>query len=172
MAARGISVVNPRTEPALHIDDRAAHATPAPHIDDGAARAKAMGGAQSMGGAQAMGGVRVTQRFEGLLLLAAAIVAYFHLGFSGGVFAVLFLVPDLSLLGYLKGPRVGAIVYNLVHSTVGPLALAMVSLLALPALLPYALIWLAHIGMDRALGYGLKYAAGFRYTHLGLVGRR
>src|SRR5262245_22092899 len=117
-------------------------------------------------------GVRATLRTEGLLLLVAATAAYFHAGYGGLGFGLLFLLPDLSLLGYLAGPRLGALSYNTAHSTVGPLALAAAGVLAAHAVLPYALIWLAHIGMDRAFGYGLKYAAGFRFTHLGHIGKR
>jgi len=117
------------------------------------------------------GGVRATLRLEGLLLVAAATATYFHLGLSGAMFGVLFLAPDLALLGYLAGARPGALAYNTTHSTIGPLALGAVALLAAPAALPFALIWLAHIGLDRALGYGLKYATGFAFTHLGRVGR-
>ena len=69
------------------------------------------------------------------------------------------------------GPRIGAVVYNAFHSYVGPALLAAVCLLAgLSTAVP--LIWAAHIGFDRALGYGLKYASGFSDTHLGVIGRR
>ena len=115
--------------------------------------------------------MRATLRLEGLLLLVAACVAYFQLGFSGAAFAALFLVPDVSLIGYLRGPRVGAIVYNAGHAMIGPLAIGAIGVVAMPALVPYALIWLAHIGFDRALGYGLKYAGGFQLTHMGRIGR-
>jgi Domain of unknown function (DUF4260) len=73
----------------------------------------------------------------------------------------------LSLLGYAANPKIGSAVYNLVHTLSAPILLLGVALLApLPALEPYALIWLAHIGMDRMLGYGLKYPTRFRDTHL------
>ena len=116
------------------------------------------------------GGPKVLLRLEGLVLLGLALVAYHHVGLGWGWFAALFLVPDLSLLGYLAGARVGAIVYNTGHSTIGAAALTLVGL-QLPEVLPFAAIWFAHIGFDRALGYGLKYASGFRDTHLGKVGR-
>jgi hypothetical protein len=77
------------------------------------------------------------------------------------------------MLGYLAGPRVGAQVYNAAHTTVVPLALGLVGALAgLPVALAVALVWLAHIGIDRALGYGLKYPDAFGNTHLGSLGRR
>jgi hypothetical protein len=112
-------------------------------------------------------------RLEGLFLLAVSVVLYEQLRGGWGWFAALFLVPDLSLAGYLFGPQSGALVYNLGHSTLGPLLLALLGLLAgLPEVLPYALIWTAHIGFDRALGYGLKYGTAFGHTHLGPVGRQ
>ncbi|MEH2514132.1 hypothetical protein V1291_005486 [Nitrobacteraceae bacterium AZCC 1564] len=76
-------------------------------------------------------------------------------------------------LGYLAGPRVGAVVYNLAHDTCVPLLIVILGYIfaAHTYVLATALIWLAHIGFDRALGYGLKYQAGFSYTHLGRIGR-
>lgn len=118
------------------------------------------------------GGVRALLRFEGLCILAAAVFAYAKFGSGWGTFALFFLAPDLSFAGYLAGPRAGAIAYNLAHSLAGPLAvLAMGMLLTAPVAVTAAIIWLAHIGLDRALGYGLKYGAGFQFTHLGVIGR-
>ena len=118
------------------------------------------------------GGVRILLRLEGLTLFAGMTLLY---GFWGGpwwTYAVLFLAPDLSFLGYLAGPKVGAIVYNAAHSYMVPMALMTAGFgFAPPLLLSIAMIWLAHIGFDRALGYGLKYAAGFGFTHLGRIGR-
>lgn len=112
------------------------------------------------------------QRLEGAALVALAILAYARVEAGWLMFAVLFLVPDLSFLGYLAGPRIGAAVYNLAHSLIGPLLLAGVGLVGLnEAVLPIALIWTAHIGFDRVLGYGLKSPDGFGVTHLGLIGR-
>jgi hypothetical protein len=89
------------------------------------------------------------------------------------LFALLFFAPDLSFLAYFISPRIGAIAYNLVHTTLAPLALLALAIwLQNPASLSIALIWLAHIGADRALGYGLKYATDFSDTHLGRIGRR
>jgi hypothetical protein len=84
-----------------------------------------------------------------------------------------FFAPDLSMLGYLAGPRVGAILYNAAHSYVAPLALGALAIHA-PGRAPFALclLWLAHIGFDRALGYGLKYGSAFSDTHLGHIGRQ
>ena len=82
------------------------------------------------------------------------------------------VVPDLSFAAYLAGPRAGALVYNAAHSYLGPVMLMTTGLaLASPLVLSIAMIWLAHIGIDRALGYGLKYQAGFAFTHLGKIGK-
>jgi hypothetical protein len=112
-------------------------------------------------------------RAEALAVLAVVLVVYAAGAHGWSIFAALFLVPDLALLGYLAGPRAGAVAYNTAHSYVGPLALAALALAgAVPAALPYALIWTAHCALDRALGYGLKARDGFRFTHLGTIGRR
>jgi hypothetical protein len=93
-------------------------------------------------------------------------------GGSWWLYAILFLAPDLSFAGYLAGPRIGAIVYNAAHSYLTPIALMTTgSTLGSPLVLFIAMIWLAHIGFDRALGYGLKYATGFGFTHLGRIGK-
>lgn len=83
----------------------------------------------------------------------------------------LFLAPDLSMLAYLVNPRIGAAAYNFAHSYLAPVLLAALAMLQTPALLPYAILWIAHIGFDRALGYGLKYPDAFTSTHLGPIGR-
>jgi hypothetical protein len=118
------------------------------------------------------GGLRIVLRMEGLALFAGMAVLYALWGGSWWLFAILFLAPDLSFAAYLAGPKAGAIVYNAAHSLIGPIALMLAGFgTAEPLLLWIATIWLAHIGLDRALGYGLKYAAGFTFTHLGRIGR-
>ena len=118
------------------------------------------------------GGVRALLRLEGAVVLVASLAAYAQFGAGWGVFALWLLVPDLSLLGYLAGPRAGAALYNAAHSYVGPVALLALGVLAaMPWAVAGGLIWCAHIGLDRALGYGLKYASGFGHTHLGRIGR-
>jgi hypothetical protein len=115
---------------------------------------------------------RLILRGEGLVALGAAALGYQNLGASWGLFALLFLLPDLSLVAYLAGPRVGAFAYNAVHTYLAPAVLGTLSYAGLvPNAWPLCLIWVAHIGMDRSLGLGLKYSSGFRDTHLGAVGR-
>jgi hypothetical protein len=104
---------------------------------------------------------------EGAALLVASVVAYATRGDSWWLFGVLFLAPDLSTLGYLVNARVGATCYNAVHTEIGPAALLAVGSFApSPFLVSLALIWLAHIGFDRLLGFGLKYPTKFPDTHL------
>jgi hypothetical protein len=82
--------------------------------------------------------------------------------------AVLALAPDVSMVGYLAGPRIGSYAYNLLHTYVLPLALGGAGLwLGAPLATQVAAIWTGHIGADRLFGYGLKHASGFKSTHLG-----
>jgi hypothetical protein len=122
-------------------------------------------------GGSAAGFVRWTLRLEGAVALALSVALYAHGGFSWVWFGVLFLSPDLAMAGYFAGPRVGAFAYNFVHTYALALPLAAFGLLAgQPVALALGLIWTAHIGLDRALGYGLKYASRFGHTHLNLFG--
>ncbi len=101
-------------------------------------------------------------------MLGVLLAAYVWSGHSWWLFAALFLVPDLSMLAYFANARIGATIYNAVHSTIGPVLVGVGGLLLGYSLLPWlAVVWAAHIGFDRMLGYGLKYASGFKDTHLG-----
>jgi hypothetical protein len=117
------------------------------------------------------GGVRTVIRLEGLAILAVSCVLFAHLSGHWVLFAMLFLAPDLAFIVFFAGPRAGAFAYNLTHSLIGPAILALVGVGYLPGALPIALIWIAHIGFDRCIGYGLKYSSAFGDTHLGLMGR-
>jgi hypothetical protein len=118
------------------------------------------------------GGARILLRLEGLTLFVGMTLLYAVWDGSWWVYAILFLAPDLSFAAYLSGPRSGAIVYNAAHSYMVPVALMTTGFaLASPLVLSIAIIWMAHIGLDRALGYGLKYFAGFGFTHLGRIGK-
>jgi hypothetical protein len=105
---------------------------------------------------------------EGAAVLAVSVFAYHSDHGSWGLFAFLFLMPDVSMVGYLANAQIGAVVYNAVHTYLGPLLLGAYSVSTdhrTPLLL--ALIWVAHIGLDRMLGFGLKYPTEFKDTHLG-----
>lgn len=109
-------------------------------------------------------------RIEGLAALVASILLYARHDGSWLLFVVLPLSPDLSALGYLADKRVGATTYNIVHTYTLPVILGGAGLLGGSDLtISLALIWAAHIGMDRAVGYGLKYPSDFKDTHLSRV---
>lgn len=116
-----------------------------------------------------LGSVRFLLKLEGAAAFIAAIAAYAHMGGGWPMFLILFLVPDLSMAGYFLGRRVGAFAYNAVHNYLGPALLVAWAwpTQAGPTFYPLAAIWIAHIGLDRLLGFGLKYATGFKFTHLG-----
>ncbi len=117
------------------------------------------------------GSVLTLLRLEGLAVAAVSAVLYARTGASWWLFAALWLTPDLSMLGYLASSCWGARCYNAAHTYVVPGALAVCALLFnAPALLPFALIWVNHIGVDRLMG--LKYSDGFGWTHLGRLGKR
>ncbi|WP_407703060.1 DUF4260 domain-containing protein [Virgibacillus tibetensis] len=104
---------------------------------------------------------------EGMAVLLISIYFYAVSDFSWVLFFVLLLAPDLSMLGYLKHNQFGAVIYNVFHTYVFPIVLVLVGIsLLLPTLLAIGLIWFAHIGIDRSVGYGLKYPTAFKDTHL------
>ena len=118
------------------------------------------------------GAVRTWLRLEGLVAFVIGVALF---GASGGnwLFLIpLLLLPDVSAIGYLAGPRIGAITYNVVHNWVpGFVTLGIGVWLASPAIMLAAAILIAHVGMDRAVGYGLKLPTSFHDTHLGRMGR-
>lgn len=112
-------------------------------------------------------------RVESAIVFLAAIYLYRLSGEDWRLFLLLFLWPDLGMLGYLADPRVGAMTYNLVHVVTFPMALGVYAFAThRAAWLAFALIWLAHIELDRALGFGLKYPTFFKDTHLQRVSER
>jgi hypothetical protein len=119
-----------------------------------------------------VGGVKTWLKVEGAVVFALSVLLYSHTGLKWGLFFVFFLFPDLAMLPYLANPRAGAMSYNLFHTYSLPLAIAAFAIMFQhPAFIPYLLIWTAHIGIDRFLGYGLKYPDAFGHTHLGVLGR-
>jgi hypothetical protein len=128
--------------------------------------------APAQAGGAAKGAPNLILRLEAAAVMAASLAAYAREGEGWLLFAVLFLVPDLSMLGYLGGRKLGAAAYNAAHSYLIPAALGAAGLvLSQPILVAIALIWVAHIGFDRMLGYGLKYEIAFGHTHLGTRGK-
>jgi hypothetical protein len=106
-------------------------------------------------------------RVEGIALLALSVLLYRVNGESWLLFGALLLAPDLSMLGYLAGTRVGAAIYNAFHTYAMPAVVGALGMIfASPVAMAVALIWFAHIGVDRTVGYGLKYPTSFKDTHL------
>jgi Domain of unknown function (DUF4260) len=106
-------------------------------------------------------------RIEEAGLLVAAVMLYGQLHFSWLLFGLLFLAPDLFMLGYLVNAQVGAALYNLGHVVFVPLGVFAVGYeLGKPRVMAIGIIWFSHIAFDRLLGYGLKYPGAFKDTHL------
>lgn len=109
-------------------------------------------------------------QLEGLAVFALSVYFYYQLQFSWGIFLVLLLAPDISALGYIKNVKVGSILYNLFHTYSIPLILMICGLLLhSDRIIMICLIWIAHIGMDRMFGLGLKYPTKFQDTHLNRI---
>jgi hypothetical protein len=109
-------------------------------------------------------------RLEGAATLLLSLLLYAQHGGNWLIYILLLFTPDLSALGYLVNTRVGAYIYNIIHTYILPIALLATSLLTSNTLLlQLTLIWLSHIGLDRLLGFGLKYPTAFKDTHLNRV---
>jgi hypothetical protein len=110
---------------------------------------------------------RYLLQLEGAALFGAALAVYIDADYSVLALALLFLAPDLSFAAYAGGPRVGAAIYNALHTLLWPSVIVAIGIVAdEPTLIQVSLIWLAHIGLDRGLGFGLKYPTAFKDTHL------
>ena len=106
-------------------------------------------------------------RIEGFTVLASGIYFYFLNGYNWVVFLLLLMVPDVFMVGYMVNNKIGAYLYNFAHTYVIPVLLLLVGqIFSVSDLIMISLIWIVHIGMDRMLGYGLKYKTGFKNTHI------
>ncbi len=116
--------------------------------------------------------VRPWLRAEGLAVLVAGFAGFLILGLPWWAFLLLLIIPDVSMIGYVRGPRVGAIAYNVAHDLVTGAALAGLGLaIGSVPVAAIGAIFVAHSGMDRMMGYGLKLPSSFKDTHLGRIGR-
>jgi hypothetical protein len=112
-------------------------------------------------------------KLEASLFFIVTVWAYYLVGANWVLFIVLILVPDIFMVGYLKNSKFGAFIYNVGHVYIIPLILlGTYIMLHISIFLPISIIWLAHISMDRMLGYGLKLDSGFKDTHLGEIGKK
>lgn len=113
----------------------------------------------------------VLLRLEGFMVFLLGLTIYWWQSFSWPLFWLTILLPDVALLGYLINATFGAKAYNIMHSKLLPAALVIIGIATGNGLtMSLALIWFMHIGIDRMLGYGLKYPTGFKFTHLGTIG--
>lgn len=112
-------------------------------------------------------------KFEELFLLCLALYLFGTLAYDWWLYAILFFSPDLSIAGYLAGPRLGAIIYNFFHHKALAIGFYIIGLfLGQPALQFMGLILLGHSSFGRFFGYGLKYPDSFHSTHLGVIGKQ
>ncbi len=119
-----------------------------------------------------MKNINLILRFEGLAVFTGCIFFFNSLNASWWWFIIFLLVPDIFMIGYLKSSKLGAIFYNIGHTYISPLILVSLYFFAdIRMALILGTIWIAHIGMDRMLGYGLKLETNFRDTHLGKIGK-
>lgn len=114
----------------------------------------------------------IFQRLESAAFLIALIIQYIYIDGGWWTFALLLFAPDISMLGYIAGNKVGAFIYNLGHSFTLPILCSTIGYVTDHRWLHIlGIIWLAHISLDRAAGYGLKDFDGFGHTHLGKIGK-
>lgn len=115
--------------------------------------------------------MKILLKTEELLMFVLGIYLFSLLDFQWWWFLVLILAPDIGMVGYLFGPKIGAASYNIFHHKgVAVLIYLVGSYLSLPLWQLVGAILFSHSAMDRILGYGLKYDRGFKYTHLGEIG--
>lgn len=117
--------------------------------------------------------IRSWLRLEGAAALVAGVALYLALGGAWLLLLPVLLLPDVSMVGYLRGPRLGAFTYNVVHNWALGLAVLGIGVVTGSTAVTLAgAILVAHVGMDRAAGYGLKAPTSFQDTHLGRIGKR
>jgi len=127
---------------------------------------------ESVSNGTVSGAPRLWLRLEAAALLTGALIAYSTTGQHWWLVPVVVLLPDLAMTGYVGGTRIGAFLYNLAHATPVPaLVIGLGWWQHRPLVLGLGLVWLAHIGLDRLMGYGLKYDDHFQHTHLGILDR-
>ncbi|MBW1295988.1 DUF4260 domain-containing protein [Aquimarina litoralis] len=117
--------------------------------------------------------MKTTLQLEELAMLVLGIYHFSVLSFSWWLFLALFLVPDIGMLGYLINTKVGAFCYNIFHHRGLAILIYLIGVhFSNDYLLLCGIILFSHIAFDRILGYGLKYEKGFKFTHLGEIGKK
>ncbi len=116
--------------------------------------------------------MRITLILEELFMLGLSMFLFSKLEYSWWLYAVLFLAPDMSMVGYFFNPRIGSWTYNFVHHKATGISLYVLGILLLNPMLQFTgLLLFGHSSFDRLFGYGLKYPDAFQHTHLGMIGK-
>jgi len=116
--------------------------------------------------------MKTTLKVEELFMFGLGIYLFSVLPYQWWWFLVLILAPDIGMVGYLIGNKAGAFMYNMFHHKGAAIAVYLIGIyLSSPILQLIGVILFAHSAMDRILGYGLKYNKGFKFTHLGEIGK-
>ena len=117
--------------------------------------------------------MKTTLKLEEAMMLALSLFLFQENNFSWTWFAILFLAPDLGLLGYLINAQTGAVAYNLAHHKGIAVLIYLGGIyFAIPQLQFTGILMFAHSSFDRILGYGLKFPDSFHHTHLGMIGKK
>ncbi len=119
-------------------------------------------------------------KLEELAIWIACLLLFYGAKVDWWWYLLMFLGPDVSMLGYLVNKKIGAWSYNLFHHRglaivvlgVGFYVYSVCFLFEYKWLLLLGIVLLGHSGMDRFFGYGLKYENGFKFTHLGEIGKK
>ena len=116
--------------------------------------------------------MKILLKLEELFMFGLALLLFAQLDYGWGIYALLFLAPDLSMIGYLSNPRLGAWTYNMIHHKGLAVTLYVLgSVLSMAWLMLAGVVLLGHSSLDRVFGYGLKNEDSFQNTHLGRIGR-
>lgn len=111
-------------------------------------------------------------KIEEFTMFAISVYALFFLKAEWWCYLLLLLGPDISMIGYLVGNKTGAVIYNLFHHKGIAVGIFLAGLITSNSALQIAAIILfGHSSMDRMFGYGLKLFEGFKFTHLGVIGK-
>jgi hypothetical protein len=112
-------------------------------------------------------------KLEEFFLFCLSLFLFASLHYPWWLYAVFFFVPDISMIGYLGGPKTGALVYNFVHHKALAIGICILGVILTNSPLQFTgLILFGHTSLDRVLGYGLKYPESFQSTHLGKIGKQ
>jgi hypothetical protein len=116
--------------------------------------------------------MKIILRLEEFCIFLFSIYLFSTLDYSWWLFPLLLFVPDISMIGYLRDSKLGAIIYNFVHFRALALFLFVFGIYtSAPLISLFGAIMFAHSSLDRAFGYGLKFSDSFGHTHLGRIGK-